>query len=155
MFLVTFYMPRLWYNRRGLHLRWGGHEGHPQPPHPPQQNAFFPHWSSYSRQLQKSKWIVPHFKPWVWSKYQLEFVQLILYCSMCVVWRVGAAGGFRPWRPCWLQIQEDHSLNLLSMSLFSSQRYCTLNQATYLCYQVYLYKDYIFLYTFYTSLYVL
>lgn len=35
------------------------------------------------------------------------------------------------------------------------KQYCTLNQATYLCYQVYLYKDYIFLYTFYTSLYFL
>lgn len=41
MFLVTFYMPRMWYNRRGLHLRRGGHKGRPQPPHPLQQNAFF------------------------------------------------------------------------------------------------------------------
>lgn len=117
-------MLRMWYNRRRLHLRQGGHEGRPQLPHPPQQNASFPHWSSYSRQLQKSKWIFAHFKQCVGGKkasISLNSYSLFLHCSMCVVWRVGVAGGFRPWRPCRLQIQEDQSLNLLTVPLFSSQ----------------------------------
>ncbi len=51
------------------------------------------------------------------SKYQLEFIQLIFILQYVC----GLKSGFWPWRPCWLQIQEDHSLNLLIMSLFSSQ----------------------------------
>lgn len=80
MFLVTFYMPRMWYNRRGLLLRRGGHEGRPQPPHPLQQNAFFltdpP--TVVNRKVKVNLCALQNVH---WgkkkSKYQLEFVELI------------------------------------------------------------------------------
>lgn len=121
MFLVTFYMPRMWYNRRGLHLRRGGHKGRPQPPHPLQQNAFFLTIPPTVVNC-KVKVNLCALQTVDWggeASISLNPYSLFLYCSICVVWR-GAAGGFGPWRPCWPQIQENHCLNLLK-SLFSSQ----------------------------------
>lgn len=124
MFLVTFYMPRMWYNRRGLHLSQGGHKGRPQPPHPPQQNVFFSPLILLQSSAAKVKVNLCTLQTVCWGKkasISLNWVQLIFILQYVCGLKSEAAGGFRPWRPCRLQIQEDQSLNLLTVPLFSSQ----------------------------------